>query len=116
MSRCNARVIFLVPNNKGANVSAKIFVQLFSGRFYPPTKTHITHFYHRTGSFVMFFLLPSNERTREPAPGQHIPRGSEFGLSCGPEQLMPRCRTPERAGIFVHMNQTRQKKRIEFIR
>jgi hypothetical protein len=64
MSRCNARVIFLVPNNKGANVSAKIFVQLFSGRFYPPTKTHITHFYHITGSFFMFFFPSPIEQTR----------------------------------------------------
>jgi hypothetical protein len=31
-----------IPNNKGAKVSAKIFVQHFFGRFCPPTKSHNT--------------------------------------------------------------------------
>jgi hypothetical protein len=35
--------ILSIPNNKGAKVPAKIFFQLFIGRFYPPTELHFTH-------------------------------------------------------------------------
>jgi hypothetical protein len=50
----NKAHILSIPNNKGAKVSAKIFVQLFIGQFYPPTKSHNTVKCHHSGSGFIF--------------------------------------------------------------
>jgi hypothetical protein len=77
MQRMGMCVLVYIPNNKGAKVSARFFVQLFLRRICPPTKPHNTA--HLPPYRFVCVVLPSRKdlkkeacRTEPCVAGTHI--------------------------------------------